>query len=107
MNLLELWRNRETKAKLREKNRQLKETLNMFYGMRQPLLTIDRRRLLTLRATHLLVDDIPTDFIKEMVIEDLTDKILPFVEWDVKDNHSQKTLVGTIRIGGIYNEKES
>ena len=86
MNLIEKWKNRETKKKLREENLRLKEQLKVD-AKNTFALSIENKRIEKLCVTHQLppTDNIPSDYIKRRAEQDLLYQILPYIDYKISD----------------------
>lgn len=98
MNLVEKWKNRETKKKLREENIKLKTELEMFHSIPYPPVCTIERNLQQLRATHKIDQNypLPIDYIKKQLAQQLIDYIYPFIDWDICDGYK----IGEINVTG-------
>lgn len=85
MNLIEKWKNRETKKKLWEENLRLKEQLKV--DVNTLALSIENKRIEKLCVTHQLppTDNIPSDYIKRSAEQGLLYQILPYIDYKISD----------------------
>lgn len=102
MNLIEKWKNRETKQKLREENIRLQAENRILKGTSKPnVCTIERniqkvRGCVEVNETNL---SIPEEYIKREIAEKIIESVLPFIEYDFQDNgFSGKIYTGTLYV---------
>lgn len=87
MGLLEKWKNRETKKKLREENIRLKAEIEEHMKMPYPVCTVERniQRVAAQRA-FLFEEHVPVEIIKNKLMSDLSKYLYDFVEFDFFNN---------------------
>lgn len=102
MNLIEKWKNRETKKKLREENIRLREENKFLKIDPYPnVCTIERnvqkvRSCVEVNESNLYI---PEECIKEDIARNMIDCILPFIEYDFRDNgYGGKIYMGILYI---------
>lgn len=102
MNLIEKWKNRETKRKLREENIRLKEENRCLRSIsRANVCTVERN--VQKVCGHFEMDEktlsIPEEYIKRDILRSMVDSILPFIEYDFRDNgYGGKIYTGTLYV---------
>ncbi len=87
MNLIEKWKNRETKKRLKEENIRLKTEIEMLHKISEPPVCTMERNIQQLRseiAFH-AGETIPVETIKRMLVNDLAKCIAKFVEYNFHD----------------------
>lgn len=87
MNLIEKWKTRETKKKLREENTKLKTEIKMLHKIpKSPVCTVERnvQRIRAEMAFH-IGENIPMETIKNILLNDLKKRLPQFVEYDFED----------------------
>lgn len=101
MNLIEKWKNRETKKSLREENIRLKAQVEMLYRVKPPVCTVERnvqeiRSIFTIRRD----DPMIVDYAKDEVKHGLLQYISPFIDWDIEGDYEtgDKILIGTLYV---------
>lgn len=101
MNLIEIWKNRETKKKLREENIRLKEQLALKITYHNPIVTVERNvQRIQFKQRIKFERGIPTDYIKESIANGILQEIKPFIEYDFHDSpvYGESIYSGTIYI---------
>lgn len=88
MNIIEKWKNRESKKKLREENIRLKAQLEVEYRRPNPVSTIERnvQKVCVSWNPPRIGNDIPADIIKSELLHKLKDSLSDFVEYDFLDD---------------------
>lgn len=88
MNLIEKWKNRETKKKLKEENIRLKAQLDTEYRKPSLVSTIERnvQKVCVSLNPMQIRNNIPADIIKSELLYKLKDKLSDFVEYDFLDD---------------------
>ena len=89
MNLLEKWKNRETKKKLREENIRLKEENKILSSIPKPAVcTVDRNvQKACARISYSGMElRLPSETIKHELKRKLMENIEPFIEYDFDKN---------------------
>ena len=101
MNLIEKWKNRETKKSLREENIRLKAEIEAHMKTPYPVCTVERN-VQRIRSRFIIrQNDVMTaDYAKEKVKHDLVAYISPFIEWNLEDEYGtrDKILTGTLYV---------
>ena len=102
MNLIEKWKNRETKKRLKEENIRLKTEIKMLYKISKPPVCTVERNVQRIRSRFIIrQNDVMTaDYAKEKVKHDLVAYIFPFIDWDLEDDYEtgDKILTGTLYV---------
>ena len=85
MRLIEKWKNRETKKKLREENIRLKTEIEMLHKIpKPPVCTVERnvQRVCARISCGGMELSLPSEIIKDELHKKLMENIEPFVEYD-------------------------
>lgn len=82
MNLIERWKNRETKQKLKEENIRLKAEIEALHKTQKPPVFTVERNVQKVMSQISFSCPLPTEFVKEELCQNLVDCIKPFVEYD-------------------------
>ena len=102
MNLIEKWKNRETKQKLREENIRLQEENRCLRSIPRPnICTIERnvQKICGCFEVNEKTLPIPEEYIKRDILRNMLDSLLPFIEYDFHDNgHGGKIYTGTLYV---------
>lgn len=91
MNLIEKWKNRETKKKLREENIRLKTEVDLLHKIpKPPVCTIERnvQRIIAKKGIEIKHNNVPTEIIKDMLCEEMLNEIVPFVDFGFEDGEN-------------------
>lgn len=91
MNLLEKWKNRETKKKLREENIRLKAEMEAQWKTPYPVCTVERN-IQKVYATRVAKRIIPAEIVKQELLRDLMVYLSGFVEYDFEDDEYGNTV---------------
>lgn len=89
MRLIEKWKNRETKKKLREENIRLKTEIEMLHKIpKPPVCTVERNvQKVCARISYSgMKSRLPSEIIKSELHKKLMENIEPFVEYDFDKN---------------------
>ena len=89
MNLIEKWKNRETKKKLREENIRLKTEIEMLHKIpKPPVCTVERNvQKVCARISYSGMESrLPSEMIKYELKRKLMENIDPFIEYDFDKN---------------------
>ena len=88
MNLIEKWKNRETKKKLREENIRLKAEIEAHMKMPYPVCTVERNvQKVCARISYSGMElSLPSETIKYELKRKLMENIEPFIEYDFDKN---------------------
>lgn len=115
MNLIEKWKNRETKKKLREENIRLKEKIRCMESARKPSVCTIERNVQELRVDFLPPQNcecMPAEIIKRRITDRMAEYLEPFIEYGFYDNsHGQRIYTGTLFVAtgdrkrGMSNER--
>lgn len=84
MNLIEKWKNRETKKKLREENIRLKAEIEVHMKTPYPVCTVERN-IQKICAKHRITEmqrDIPLEIVKNELLHKLSESLSDFAEYD-------------------------
>ena len=94
MNLLEKWKNRETKKKLREENIRLKTEIEVLRETQKPpVCTVERNiQRVAAERTFRFEEYVPAENIKGMLISDLSKYLSGFVDFDFCNNRHGDTV---------------
>ena len=103
MNLIDKWKNRETKKKLREENIRLKEQLKCNLKNSLPVITVNRniqKVKFSLEVNQRdLEHGIPIEYIKRNIVNGIAEHIEPFIEYNFCDSTE---YVGKIYTGTLF-----
>lgn len=91
MNLLEKWKNRETKKKLREENIRLKTEIEVLMKMPYPVCTVERN-VQKVRATLEATEWVPAEIVKQKLLHNLMAYLSDFVEYDFENDRYRNTV---------------
>lgn len=96
MNLIEKWKNRETKKGLREENIRLKRELEILYEV---LSSAKKGDIQKLRAKHIVKKGIPVECIKRELLYDFIEYLPDFVKYDFeKDEYGDEICTATLHV---------
>ena len=101
MNLIEKWRSRETKKKLRDENIKLKSKIETLERIPKPPVCTVERNIQEVRGCYAVPRDradMPAEYIKRELINGLIEYVKPFVEYDIED----RKMVGKVYIAKLY-----
>lgn len=101
MNLIEKWKNRETKKKLREKNIRLKAEIETYLKTPYPVCTVERNvQKVCARISYSGMElSLPSEVIKHELRRKLMENIEPFVEYDFdKNGYGQKNFTAILYV---------
>lgn len=109
ISIIEKWKNRETKKKLREENKRLKELLslqcNRFYRV-EPAIRVEK-----VSAIAKIVKYIPDDYVKSELSREIAKEILPYVKTEIIGEEqgypNMNIWKGTMLIGVLRNESNN
>lgn len=112
MNLIEKWKNRETKKKLREENIRLKEQIERRESVKRPSVCTSERNVQAIRSEYNSPIGgsvyVPESVIKMTIAKELLDYIKPFIEYDFHENpNGGKVYTGTLYVGTGDRKRES
>ena len=88
MNLIEKWKNRETKKKLREENIRLKAEIEARMKMPYPVCTVERN-VQKVCAKYMVTKEeicIPREIVKQRLKNELSEYLSDFVEYDFEND---------------------
>lgn len=94
MNLIEKWKNRETKKKLREENIRLKAEIEAHMKTPYPVCTVERN-VQKVCAKHMITEmerGIPTEIVKHELLNKLSEHLSDFVEYDFENDRYGNTI---------------
>lgn len=88
MNLIEKWKNRETKKKLREENIRLKAEIEAHMKRTYPVCTVERnvQKVCAKISCGGMELTLPSQVIKRELHRKLMENVEPFVEYDFDKN---------------------
>jgi hypothetical protein len=98
-NIIQKWKNRETKAKLRLENARLKAEIQALQSIRMPQIHAVERGVRKLECNYAVsnMDPVSEEFIKDRITEQFKYALEPFVEWNFKDGYgTSKVYTGSI-----------
>lgn len=98
MNLIEKWKNRETKKKLREENIRLKAEIEVHMKTPYPVCTAERN-IQKICAKHRITEmeiGIPTEVVKHELLNKLSEHLSDFVEYDFENDRYGNTIYTAI-----------
>lgn len=101
VNLIEKWRSRETKKKLREENIKLKLKVETLQRIPRPQVCVLERNMQEVRGCYAVShdkEDMPAEYIKRELVNNLIEYVKPFVEYDVRDSE----MGGKVYIAKLY-----
>lgn len=100
MNMIEKWKNRETKKKLREENIRLKKEIERRESVKRPSVCTIERNVQELRVDFLPplnYEDMPAEIIKRRITDRMAEYLDPFIEYGFYDNSNrQRIYTGTL-----------
>ena len=91
MNLLEKWKNRETKKKLREENIRLKAEMEAHLKTPYPVCTVERN-IQKVYATLVEKKIVPAEIVKQELLRNLMAYLSGFVEYEFEDDRYGDTV---------------
>ena len=98
MNLIEKWKNRETKKKLLEENIRLKAEIEAHMKTPYPVCTVERN-IQKICAKHRIAEmerGIPTEVVKHELLNILSEHLSDFVEYDFENDRHGNTMYTAI-----------
>lgn len=98
MNLIEKWKNRETKKKLLEENIRLKAEIEAHLKTPYPVCTVERN-VQKVCAKHMITErerGIPTEIVKHELLNKLSEHLSDFVEYDFENDRYGNTIYTAI-----------
>ena len=102
MNLIEKWKNRVTKKKLKEENIRLKTEIEMIHKIPKPPVCTVERNIQKVCAKWTLTEmqrDIPSEIIKNELLRKLYESLSDFVEYDfMNDRYGNQTYIATLYV---------
>ena len=99
MNLIEKWKIRETKKKLREENIRLKAEIEAHMKTPYPVCTVERnvQKVCAKWTKPETQRNIPSDIVKDELLRKLADSLSNFVEYDfATDRYGNITYIATL-----------
>lgn len=101
MNLIEKWRSRETKKKLKEENIRLKAEINTHMKTLYPICTVERnvQKVCAKWTLTKMQRDVPTEIVKNELLRKLSESLSDFVEYDfMNDRYGNQTYIATLYV---------
>ena len=101
MSLIEKWKNRETKKKLRQENIRLKAEIEAHMKTLYPVCTVERNinKVVAKRVVSEMERGIPADVIKHELRNKLSEHLSDFVEYDFEnDGHGGIVYKGILYV---------
>lgn len=98
MNLIEKWKNRETKKKLREENIRLKTEIEAYMKTPYPVCTVERnvQKVCAKRMVSEMERGIPSELIKHELLHKLSEHLSDFVEYNFENDRYGNTVYTAI-----------
>ena len=110
MSLLEKWKNRETKKKLREENIRLKNEIEMIHKIpKPPICTVERnvQRVCANWTVTEIQRDIPSEIVKNELLHKLSESLSDFVEYDfTNDRYGNRMFTAILYVATGDNRHE-
>ena len=110
MNLIEKWKSRETKRKLREENIRLKAEMDVY--MRSP--SLNRTKIMNVQRICAewmptgMERDVPSEIVKHELLHKLTEQLSDFVQYDFIDGRSgHRMYIATLYVATEDKRNES
>lgn len=98
MNLIEKWKNRETKKKLRKENIRLKAEIEAHMKTPYSVCTVERN-VQKVCTTWAVSEGIPAEIVKQELLHNLMVYLSDFVEYDFKNNgHDDVMYTATLYV---------
>ena len=101
MNLIEKWKNRETKKKLKEENIRLKSEIEAYMKTPFPVCTVERnvQKVCAKWTLTEMQRDIPSEIVKQELSHKLSESLSDFVEYDfMNDGYGNQTYIATLYV---------
>ena len=100
MNLIEKWKNRETKKKLREENIRLRTEIEVHMKTPYPVCTVERNvQKVCARISYSGMElSLPSEIIKSELHKKLMENIEPFVEYDFDKNGQEENYTAILYV---------
>lgn len=95
MNLIEKWKNRETKKKLREENIRLKAEIEVHMKMPYPVCTVERN-IQKVYASWGATERVPAEIVKQKLLHNLMVYLSDFVEYNFENDRYGNTVYTAI-----------
>ena len=88
MQIIEKWKNRETKKKLREENIRLKSEIEAYMKTPYPVCTVERnvQKVCAKRMVSEMERGIPSELIKHELLHKLSEHLSDFVEYNFEND---------------------
>ena len=99
MRLIEKWKSRETKKKLREENIRLKEENKILSSIPKPAVCTVDRNVQKICAKHRITEmerGIPTEVVKHELLNKLSEHLSDFAEYDFENDRHGNTIYTAI-----------
>lgn len=94
--LVQLWRDRETKKKLREENSRLIAEIMRLSSIPKPDI-LERRKVVKVGSNYIVSpfekDHIPDEVIKRKVAENMIEFLAPYIEYEFINDPSSNTVI--------------
>ena len=88
MQIIEKWKNRETKKKLREENIRLKAEIEAHMKTPYPVCTVERnvQKVCVKHMVSEMERNIPSEIVKHELLHKLSEHLSDFVEYDFEND---------------------
>ena len=98
MQIIEKWKNRETKKKLREENIRLKSEIEAYMKTPYPVCTVERnvQKVCAKRMVSEMERGIPSELIKHELLHKLSEHLSDFVEYNFENDRYGNTVYTAI-----------
>lgn len=99
MNLIEKWKNRETKKRLREENTRLKAEIEVLHKIPKPPVCTVERNVQKICATWGVKKGMPSEIVKHELLHELMAYLSDFVEYDFdKNGYGEENYTATLYV---------
>lgn len=102
MNLIEIWKNRETKRKLREENIRLREENKCLKNIPYSSVCTVERNVQRIQASIDVsleeLEYMPTEAIKKEIACNIMEHLIHFIEYSFEDVKREKRCIGTLYV---------
>lgn len=109
MQIIEKWKNRETKKKLREENIRLKSEIEAYMKTPYPVCTVERnvQRVCANWTVTEMQRDIPLEIVKNELLHKLSESLSDFVEYDfTNDRYGNRMFTAILYVATGDNRYE-
>lgn len=98
MQIIEKWKNRETKKKLREENVRLKSEIEAYMKTPYPVCTVERnvQKVCAKRMVSEMERGIPSELIKHELLHKLSEHLSDFVQYNFENDRYGNTVYTAI-----------